>query len=95
MSADITTTIEIAGLQVKRTDCPYSTPGEIGIVIQAPDLPRIVIEREFYRGEWIVGIESSMKTMSPAAALAYGAIWSYACGIAADLEADVIPAPEF
>lgn len=95
MSADVTTIIEIAGLQVKRTDCPYSTPHAIGIVIQAPDLPRIVIEREFYRGKWVVGIEGSMRTMSPAAALAYGAVWAYACGVAADLETDVIEAPEF
>jgi hypothetical protein len=97
MSSTITT-IEIAGLTITRTDTPYSTPNEISITLQDSEwaLPKIVIEREYtQRNGWRVAMSAGRTSMSPAAALAWGAVWSYACGIAADLETDVIEAPEF
>ena len=104
MSNQTITTIEIAGLQVKRTDTPYSTPNEISIKIEAGELPAIIIEREYRRLSrwdrtsygWFVSIGCGSRSSMPVSdALAWGAIWSYACGIAAALETDVIPAPEF
>lgn len=98
MSNQTITTIEIAGLKVTRTDTPYSNEGEIAITLHdsEQETPRIVIEREYTRRRgWRVTIQAGMQTMSTGYALAWIAIWSHACGIAADLETDVIPAPEF
>ena len=98
MSKQTVTTMEIAGLKVTRTDTPYSNEGEIAIALQDTEqaTPRIVIEREYTRRRgWRVTIHAGSQSMAPGYALAWGAIWSHACGIAADLETDVIPAPEF
>lgn len=97
MSKQTITTIEIAGLQVKRTDTPYSTPHEIGIKLECGSLPQIVIEREYdRRNGWVVSIGCGSRSSMPVnQAIVWAEIWAYACGIAADLETDVIEAPEF